>query len=313
MSTVADETAMQQSDPSQRLRNSMAAMRVSFSWFGTRKSLSTEQRALAADAFDAEGKFLSAGKKLVDTSDPAFRNVTSIRNQTVAYFKGISLPYPEPGLRLVPQGSLQQIDAKMRDYRDELSASVERLEARFDELKYEARDRLGDLFCDADYPATLSGLFDVSWDFPSVEPPEYLRRLNPEMYQQECDRIRSRFNDAVQMAETAFVEELSKLVDHLGERLAGNDDGKPKVFRDTVVTNLNDFFERFQRLNIGSSGELDSLVERSKLVVGGIVPQQLRDSSGLRQQISTQLSSVQSALDGLLVDRPRRNIIRGAR
>ncbi len=36
----------------------------------------------------------------------------------------------------------------------------------------------------------------------------------------------------------------------------------------------------------------------------------LRDNSGLRQHVAAQLSSVQSVLDGLLVDRPRRNILR---
>ena len=30
-----------------------------------------------------------------------------------------------------------------------------------------------------DYPESLSGLFAVSWDFPNVEPPNYLRQLVP--------------------------------------------------------------------------------------------------------------------------------------
>jgi hypothetical protein len=51
--------------PAQRLRTTMAAMRVSFTWFGVRKALSDEQKARAADAFGAEGEFLSAGKKLI--------------------------------------------------------------------------------------------------------------------------------------------------------------------------------------------------------------------------------------------------------
>jgi hypothetical protein len=41
-----------------------------------------------------------------------------------------------------------------------------------------------------------------------------------------------------------------------------------------------------------------------------VEPQQLRDNQSLRQNVSSQLSSVQSVLDGLLVDRPRRNILR---
>jgi hypothetical protein len=36
----------------------------------------------------------------------------------------------------------------------------------------------------------------------------------------------------------------------------------------------------------------------------------LRENANLRQQVATQLSGVQSVLDGLLVDRPRRNILR---
>jgi len=48
----------------------MAAVRVSFTWFGTRRTLSAEQKAQAADTFGAEGSFLSAGKKLLDTAIP---------------------------------------------------------------------------------------------------------------------------------------------------------------------------------------------------------------------------------------------------
>ncbi|WP_254508143.1 hypothetical protein [Anatilimnocola floriformis] len=39
-------------------------------------------------------------------------------------------------------------------------------------------------------------------------------------------------------------------------------------------------------------------------------PQQLRENQVLRQQVAAQLSGVQAVLDGLLVDRPRRNILR---
>ena len=52
---------------------------------------------------------------------------------------------------------------------------------------------------------------------------------------------------------------------------------------------------------------------QAQQIVRGIAPQQLRDNSAVRQQIASQLSGVQSVLDGLLVDRPRRNIVRRPR
>ena len=187
------------------------------------------------------------------------------------------------------------------------------LDRHYDDLKATARQRLGDLYNEADYPASLDGLFDMAWEFPSVEPPDYLRRLSPVLYEQECRRVQARFDEAVQLAEQSFMDELAKLVEHLSERLAGGVDGKPKVFRDTAVNNLTEFFERFRHLNVRSNEELDQLVERAQQVVQGVEPQRLRDSQSLRQQVATQLSGVQSALDGLLVDCPRRNILRRPR
>jgi len=291
----------------------MAAARLSFNWLGVRKSLSSSQKDQAADSFGAEGKYLSAGKKLLDTAHPAFKAVTSIRGRTIAYWKGISLPFPEPGIRLIRQSSIDEFNERIAVFGDELDEAVLELNEHYDELRQAARERLGDLFDSSDYPTTLVGLFAIEHDFPSVEPPPYLRQLSPELYQQECHRVQSRFDEAVQLAEQAFIEELARLVDHFSERLSGSADGKPKVFRDSAVTNMTEFFERFRSLNIRSNEQLDELVGNAQRVVRGVEPQQLRDSQALRQTISTQMAAVQAGLDQLLVDRPRRNIQRRPR
>ena len=314
MTSVLDEPRSQAStSASDRLRSTMAAARLSFNWLGVRKSLSSSQKDQAADSFGAEGKFLSAGKKLLDTSHPAFKAVTAVRSQAVAYWKGISLPFPEPGIRLIPQGSIDEFNERMSCFRDELDEAVLELNEHYDELRHAARERLGDLFDLSDYPTTLVGMFAIEHDFPSVEPPPYLRQLSPELYQQECQRVQSRFDEAVQLAEQAFIEELARLVDHLSERLSGSADGKPKVFRDSAVTNMAEFFERFRGLNVRSNEQLDELVGNAQRVVRGVEPQQLRDSQTLRQTISSQMAAVQAGLDQLLVDRPRRNIQRRPR
>ena len=299
--------------PAEQLRTTMAAMRLSFTWFGTRKTLSPDQKARAAESFGAEGSYLSAGKKLIDVKHPAFRAVSAVRNRAVSYFRGMSLPYPEPAIRLVRQDRLEGITERMREFEQELDRSVANLDRAYGFLKSAARERLGSLYNEGDYPASLRGLFSMEVDFPSVEPPDYLRQLNPALYEQECQRVQARFNEAVELAEQAFCEELAKLVSHLTERLSGTEDGKPKIFRDSAVENLTEFFERFRSLSIGSSEQLDRLVGDARRVVRGVRPQHLRDDQSLRQHVATELSAVQSVLDGLLVDRPRRNILRRPR
>jgi hypothetical protein len=314
MSTLLDEPSTSPAaSAAQRLRKTMAAVRVSFVWFGTSKTLTPEQKSEAADTFGAEGQFLSAGKKLLDTRHPAFKAVSGVRGRAVNYWKGMTLPFPEAGIRLIRQDDIGGFNVHMTTLKAELAEAVAALEQQFAELKSAARERLGRLFNPADYPESLDGLFAVEWDFPSVEPPEYLRQLSPELYRQESQRIAARFDEAMRLAEEAFTAELAKLVSHLTERLSGQEDGKPKIFRDSAIENLNDFFQRFRALNIGSSEQLEQLVGQVQAIVRGVEPQKLRDVHALRQQVATQLSGVQATLDGLMVDRPRRNILRRAR
>lgn len=296
--------------PAQQLRTSMAAARVSFTWFGTRKTLTPEQKAEAADAFGAEGQFLSAGKKLLDTRHPRFKTVTAVRHKAVDYWRSVSLPYPEPGLRLIRQDAVEAFQEQMTGFKHELDESVRELDRHFGSLKSAARDRLGRLFNPSDYPETLVGLFDLAWDYPNVQAPDYLRELNPELYRQECQRVQSRFDEAVRLAEEAFIDELAKLVGHLTERLSGQDDGKAKIFRDSAIGNLQEFFDRFRSLNVRSNDQLEQLVGQCQQIVQGVEPQQLRESGNLRQRVASQLAGVGSVLDGLLVDRPRRRLLR---
>ena len=54
----------------QRLRTTMAAVRIAFVWFGVRKTLTPEQKSQAADTFGAAGEFVSAAKRVGPTAIP---------------------------------------------------------------------------------------------------------------------------------------------------------------------------------------------------------------------------------------------------
>ena len=244
------------------------------------------------------------------SATPPSGRLTSLRSRIVSYWRGLTLPYVEPGVRLIRQDDIESFAHVLEGFRDELSQAETELDAVYESMKEDARRRLGQLYCAKDYPSEIRGLFAVEWDFPAVEPPSYLMRLSPDLYAQEQQRIAQRFEEAVRLAEEAFTAEFAKLVAHLSERLSSSEDGQTKVFRDSAVSNLVDFFERFRKLNVQSNAQLDELVEQARQLVSGVKPQSLRDNDGLRQQVATQLAQVQSVLDGMLVDQPRRRIVR---
>ncbi|HUE70091.1 MAG TPA: hypothetical protein VMP01_04310 [Pirellulaceae bacterium] len=225
----------------------------------------------------------------------------------------MSLPYPEPGLRLIRRDEIGLFDTKLTSLRQELDEAVANLDRHFSELKAAARRRLGRLYNPADYPESLVGLFGVTWEYPNCEPPAYLQQLSPELYEEESRRVAARFEECIRLAEEAFTEEFGKLVSHLSERLSGSEDSREKIFRDSTVQNLSEFFQRFRHLNVRSSEQLDQLVNQAQQITRGVQPQALRDDTQLRQQIATQLAGVQSQIEGMLVDRPRRAILRRPR
>ena len=300
----------QERNAANRLRATMAAVKLSFTWLGVRKTLAPEQRTTAARAFHADRELLSASKLILDTKNPAYRAVAAVRSEASTYWRTVTLPFPEAGIRLLPQTSLSTFASTMQTYRERLQEAARELAAQYDQIKSEAQRRLGTLFNASDYPTTLDGLFDLEVSYPTIEPPNYLMALHPEVYQQEQARVRERFESAVELAEQGFAVELQRLVSHLAERLTGLSDGQPKVFRDSAVENLREFFERFRRLNIRSSPELDALVEQAQQTINGVEPQTLRDSNRLRQMVARDFEQIQARVGELLVDRPRRNILR---
>lgn len=313
MSAVSvSEIPLHADTPAQRLRRVAAAVRVHFTWWGVHKTLTSQQKEEVSASYGADIRFLTAGKKLVDVRHEAFRKLTALRTRIVQLWKASSLPYVEPGVRLIRQSDIEPFIQTLTGLRDDLVQAETDLNAVYADIKADARQRLGRLYNHDDYPPEVRGLFRVEWDFPAVEPPSYLMRLSPELYRQEQERISRRFEEAVQLAEQAFLDEFARLVAHLTERLSAGPDGQHKVFRDSAVGNLTEFFERFKRLNVHSSDQLDRLVEQAQRVVRGTSAQDLRDSDALRAQVTAQMGRVQATLDGMLVDRPRRRIIRAS-
>lgn len=293
-----------------QLRKNTTAVRIHFNWFGTKKTLTNSQKAKAAETFGASKDYLSASQKILDTNHPAFRAVTAIKTQITDYWRGNTLPYVEAGVRLLSKSKVAEFDQVLKGFREAFNNALQALDDVLYELKNQAQLKLGTLYRDENYPPSIKEEFDFTWDFPSIEPPDYLMKLAPDVYEKEKAAIEARLSEAVTMAETAFMEEFQKLVQHLAERLEPGQDNQKKVFRDSTIDNLLDFFKRFKELHLGGSEQLESLVGQAEDILKGFTPKELRDNKALRQDIAKDLATVKEKLNTLVVNAPRRQIIR---
>jgi hypothetical protein len=213
-------------------------------------------------------------------------------------------------VRLIKQSDIPVFEAKMQEFKEQLDIAVANLQLEYEALKVRAREQLGSLYNAEDYPQTLEGVFAITWEYPPIEPPQYLMSFNPQLYEQEQHRVQQRFENAVTLAEQAFAEELSGLVSHLIERLTADPDGKKKSFRANAVENFKEFYDNFKRMNVRSNVQLESLISQAHNLVSGIDPAELRQNQEMQQTLRTQMSELRTSLDSVISEAPRRRILR---
>lgn len=105
-------------------RQSTAACRLSFTWWGATKALHVQQKATIAESFNADVKATTAGKKLFDTKDPAYRALAKVKADITEYWYAHTLPYVEPGIRLIRRGQVPEFDSQMVEYRDRFAEGI---------------------------------------------------------------------------------------------------------------------------------------------------------------------------------------------
>ena len=67
-------------------------------------------------------------------------------------------------------------------------------------------------------------------------------------------------------------------VERVGERLREDDEGKPLVFRDSMIENIRNLVDIVPRLNIFGDDTLARLCEQVKDKIAGVEPDSLRPS-----------------------------------
>jgi hypothetical protein len=293
------------------LRANCLASKLHLKWLGVTRTLSAEQMARLVDGAEVDSGMIRASKKLLDAKHPTMKLLTNIRNRLLGTWRELTLPFVEAGTRLIPRHLVGEFESRMTMLKDELASAVEELEQEWPRLKEAAAERLGTFYNPEDYPDSLEDLFCVSWSYPETAVPSYLMAIDPGVYRREAARVAEKFEQAVELAELGFVEEFSKLVSHLTDRLTDTD-GERKIFRDSSLESLREFFPRFRQMRLGGKAEeqLEELISQAQEIVSGIAPQDLRDSGRLRQTVAQDLARVGKELEGMMVARPRRKIIR---
>ena len=277
-------------------------LNVSFSRLGTTKKV----RGARIDK-DADTDVYSVNKKLFRCVE--YDAIRSFDGEIKTYLDSKCLPSTvKGGIYFLPIASIEEVDLKLTQF----AARREQLVAAFVEiyptLLLQAEMRLRAIFDERDYPHQnrVSEHFSLSWQTLSMGVPDVLETISTAMFERERAKAAQQWEAAQEQIQALLRVRLKGMVDHLTERLTPDKDGKCKVFKNSLVGNIESFLSDFSALNITNDRELETLADQARELLSGVDAATLRQSENTREVTRVAFESISHSLETMLTDKPKR-------
>lgn len=263
---------------------------------------------------DTDKKALHISKDLLNS--PELVKVRRHDLETRRYLRLQSLPSPlRGGIYLVKVEAVEAIDAEIEKRRLERKPLVAEFVRTYPERKLEARETLGTLYREEDYPPQGALLAAFKWktSYFTFNTPTSLRGISKGLFEREAKKARESWASLSEDIQGLLRAEMKGLVDGMVERLAPGEDNKPKVFRKGATNAISEFLDSFTNRYMGDDEDLAGLVAEAKklLLVGGdklATGEDLRKSEALRNSLGAGFAAMKTKLDGMVTERPRRSL-----
>jgi hypothetical protein len=223
----------------------------------------------------------------------AIKAVSSAANEARIFHYAQTLPWKDDGARILPAANYLQYSEGMRAKKATFQAAVQKFIASYPDLIEEAKTRLAGLFNASEYPDAASITDKYSFDV-QIDPLPQAADFRVDLNSAEVDHIRkeieARNNQAQSAATLDLWKRLNSAVSAMSERL--ND---PKaVFRDSLVSNIEEITEIIPRLNLTDDPALNRLTEEARTKLTANPPEKLRTDINTRKETA-------KAADDLLI------------
>lgn len=288
-----------------KLMEKSICLSLKLSSLGIRKKVASNQVQS-----DADDDMLHVSKDILESE--TFKDIKTLDGKIKAYIKTVWLPSRmfKHGMYLIPIARLEEIDARLEEFKLERAALVIKFIEEYPALKEAAEAKLNSLFNPLDYPEVyqIQRAFNMVTRYVTFSTPGKLKEISPAIWQREMDKAAADVNEAVEEIKMTLREYYRDFMDHLVDRMGSEEDGKRKTFHASSIKKFQDFLNTFHERNVINDEQLANLVNEGKQILDGVDPKSLRKDETLRDHIKEKFEVIKQQLDTMLVDRPSRRL-----
>ena len=234
--------------------------------------------------------------------------IKTAAHQARSKVKVRSLPFPIQSVQLIPKDYIGEVEEILQHYQKLFWERVQEFESMYAEAREDAKKNLGELFRESEYPVDIKSKFKFDWKFFTIQQPDHLSVLSPDLYEREKQNFEKLMSDTKELCTQALRHEFSQTLENLVEKLNTTNGSKPKMLNNSMFNKLNNFLEQLETKNIFQDEELIALAETAKNTISNISPYTLKYDSEFREKIKSDMQSLQETVDQSIQDMPRRQI-----
>lgn len=227
-------------------------------------------------------------------------NITKFQARVRAEHYRMTLPWNDHGARLLPTVSLMDYQKTMGRFRSEFDLLVEAFLDKYDTLVAAAAFQLGTLFDRGEYLTRnqVAQRFRMDSSFtPLPTAGDFRLDVESTVQRELVEQYERKLEDQLTQANRDAWDRLHTALTKLSDRLVVEEDGKKRVFHDTLVTGAVDLCELLTAMNITKDPQLESARRQLEAVLSGVTPKELREEDGTRVLTKQKVDAILDAFD----------------
>jgi hypothetical protein len=279
---------------------------VAITKFGNRKHEQVVSDDIAAkhEAKKDAGRY---NKRLLSKEATKAVNAAAVKARVFHYEN--TLPWLDNGQRILPAANFERYTTEMAKLRAEFDRAVDRFMSDYPDAREAARQELGKLYNEKDYPspAKMRAKFGMDVAFlPMPDAADFRVGLDADKVATIQRDIEQRTQAALRDATRDLWHRVFDAVQDLRDRLARytvDEEGKVHhPFRDSATLHLRELCALLPRLNIEGDAELEATRERLEKTLAAYDPEDLRADPRDRRAAIAEANSILGALAGYVGD-----------
>ena len=232
----------------------------------------------------------------------------SILNDAGKYYYRVTTPWDDMGFRLLSVDLYEDFTKAMKDFTRKFRASAEQFINSIDEQIEIMKGRMGDAFNREDYNHlylsngqidrdAIMELFQCEIEYGVVADADDLRaNLTEEDRAIIAEHITEQNQRKFAKTQKHIIATLHDCIFAIHERLCE----KENIFRDTLISNLEDLVDLIPKMNIANDPEINKIAAEAKAKLCKWDAQTLRDNDAVREEVSKQADELVKNMAGLM-------------